>query len=489
MKLKMKAKMMKTVVMWICFMTAMSACSQTQTGYTITGQLEGLQGAKLFFSNGDGKMERTPPVVVNEDGSFEINGSYKGDGIFMASLTNFNMVQHFAGGAAIGGTIHFAVQNGDNIRITSTKDNFKWATVTGNKYNEHLSEYRKLVRKNKTKIADLHTELSELAKNNADENKINKKKEKIAALQKKINQMVLDFVKQDPDEVMNAVVLKNEVSAMTYEECNEGYQSLSDKVKASEQGEFVRKYVTIKKNAKATAIGQLAKDFEKVDREGNLIRLSDFRGKKYVLLDFWGSWCGACRASHPHLKELYAKYKDEGLEIIGIADERTRDGRERWLKAIEEDGIPWLQILNNEGQEKTDVIELYGITAFPTKILIDKEGRIILNEKGTKFAGKATKGPVAAALGKSAISSAPNNSGSISINMNSSAGSGSAATSSSAASKNKGSANSSSGMTFNMNGSQNPKTITMGKGKPNVQTKNKQNAVSLDDKLKAIFEK
>ena len=487
----MKLKKMKTIVMCLCLVTAMSACFRTQTGYTITGQLEGMHGTKFLFTDGAGKKERPSPVVVDEDGSFEISGSYEGDGVFMASLVSFNIntAQGSQGGASIGGPLHFAVQNGDNIRITSTKDNLKWATVTGNKYNEHLNEFRKLVKKNKVEIVDMLTDMGKLVKNNADENKINQKKEKIAALQKKTNQMVLDFIKQDPDEVMNAFVLKNVVAAMAYEEYNEGYQSLSDEVKASEWGQTVHKYLAFKKNVKATAVGQMAKDFEKVDKEGNLIRLSDFRGKKYVLLDFWGSWCAPCRAGHPHLKDLYAKYKDEGLEIIGIADERTRDGRERWLKAIEEDGIPWLQILNNEGKEKTDVVELYGITVFPTKILIDKEGRIILNEKGGTMAGKA-KGSVSGAVtgtsstsavaAKSTGSSGSNNSGAMRFNMNSSADSSSAATSSGAASKNKGQANSNTAVCFNFN--------NLG-GLPNLLATKKQQKVGLDDKLKAIFEK
>ena len=480
----MRLKKMRTIVMCLCLVVTIGACAQTQTGYTITGQLEGLQGSKLLFNSGAGTKERTPPVVVNEDGSFEINGSHEGDGVYIAALVSFNIktAQGSGGVVAIGDALQFAVQNGDHIRITSTKDNFKWATVTGNAYNEYLNEYRKLVKKNKVKMGDLNTEISELVQNNADENKVNQKEEKMAALQKKTNQMVLDLIKQDPDQLMNAVVLRSEMSTMTYEEYNEGYQSLSDKVKASELGQTVLKSVAFKRNITTTAVGEMAKDFEKVDKDGNLIRLSDFRGKKYVLLDFWGSWCGPCRASHPHLKELYAKYKDEGLEIIGIADERSRNGREAWLKAIEEDGLPWLQILNNQGQEKTDVVEMYGITAFPTKILIDKEGRIILKEKGTKMAAtaKGSKSPAASTMagtasksvaGKSTGSSGSNNSGAKRISMNSAAGSGSAATSSSAASK----------------GQANSMTVSMG-GSPNVQTKKKQ-GVSLDDKLKAIFEK
>ena len=90
-----------------------------------------------------------------------------------------------------------------------------------------------------------------------------------------------------------------------------------------------------------------------------------------MLLDFWGSWCGPCRASHPHLKALQAHYGPQGLEVINI-----------WLKAVEEDQMTWTQILNNEDREVCDVVKLYGITAFPTKVLIDPEGKIIVKTVG-----------------------------------------------------------------------------------------------------------
>ncbi|WAC42663.1 TlpA family protein disulfide reductase [Pedobacter sp. SL55] len=96
---------------------------------------------------------------------------------------------------------------------------------------------------------------------------------------------------------------------------------------------------------------------------------------------FWGSWCGPCRASHPHLKELYSKYKADGFEIIAIAQETAKnldDARAAWLKAIEEDQINWVHILNRDGVEQQNILKDYGVNSFPTKILVDKDGKIIL---------------------------------------------------------------------------------------------------------------
>ncbi len=114
--------------------------------------------------------------------------------------------------------------------------------------------------------------------------------------------------------------------------------------------------------------GTEAIDFTKTDLKGKSLPLSSFRGK-YVLLDFWGSWCVPCRKGNPHLKELYQRYKSRGFDIIGIAADNTTP--DAWKKAIETDDLPWHHILLDDLDKK------YNITSYPTKILIDKNGIII----------------------------------------------------------------------------------------------------------------
>lgn len=127
----------------------------------------------------------------------------------------------------------------------------------------------------------------------------------------------------------------------------------------------------------------------KKDGNGKPVNFEVLKGK-YVLLDFWGSWCGPCRASHPHLKELYSKYKNKGFEIVGIAQEHSASAADRllWTEAIAKDGLTWTQVLNNENRDKFDVVSEYGVTAFPTKILLDKEGNIIARYIGNSFGGE-----------------------------------------------------------------------------------------------------
>jgi thiol-disulfide isomerase/thioredoxin len=126
----------------------------------------------------------------------------------------------------------------------------------------------------------------------------------------------------------------------------------------------------------------MAKDFTALDINGKSLQLSDFKGK-YVLLDFWASWCVPCRKGNPHLKELYAKYQSKGCEVIGVSDDdRNHDA---WKKAVDQDGLPWHQVLRGLDIDKkmrgikneSDISEKYGINSLPTQILIDATGKII----------------------------------------------------------------------------------------------------------------
>jgi len=129
----------------------------------------------------------------------------------------------------------------------------------------------------------------------------------------------------------------------------------------------------------------------KMDMQGKPVDFNALKGH-YVLLDFWGSWCRPCRASHPHLKELYAKYKDKGFEIVGIATEHAKTKEEcikLWTNAVSEDGLTWLQVLNNENAAKFDAVKEYNVTAFPTKILLDKDGNVIGRYVGNGSGGEA----------------------------------------------------------------------------------------------------
>lgn len=119
------------------------------------------------------------------------------------------------------------------------------------------------------------------------------------------------------------------------------------------------------------AADDLAPDFELPDLQGNPLKLSSLRGK-YVVLDFWGSWCIWCIRGIPAMKEAYAKHKDK-MEILGVD---CRDTEEKWKAAVNEHQLPWLQVrCNDEQLPKVGVA--YQLQGFPTKVIIDPEGKLV----------------------------------------------------------------------------------------------------------------
>ncbi len=159
------------------------------------------------------------------------------------------------------------------------------------------------------------------------------------------------------------------------------YDTLTPAVKKSY---FGGKLESIVSSATKTAVGQMAPEFSQADTSGNPISLSSLRGK-YVLIDFWASWCGPCRQENPNIVKAYAAYKDKGFDILGVSlDQQKSD----WLKAIETDKLYWNQVSDLKYWEN-DVAKLYGIQSIPASFLLDKEGRIIAkNLRGAELEAK-----------------------------------------------------------------------------------------------------
>lgn len=128
---------------------------------------------------------------------------------------------------------------------------------------------------------------------------------------------------------------------------------------------------------KASTPGNPARDFSLTDIDGNNISLSDFRGR-WVLLDFWGTWCGWCIKGFPAMREFHNAYGDR-CKIIAID---CNDPEERWRDFVTERELPWINLINDPSSSANNAAKLYGIEAFPTKILIDPEGIIRLFIKG-----------------------------------------------------------------------------------------------------------
>jgi thiol-disulfide isomerase/thioredoxin len=189
------------------------------------------------------------------------------------------------------------------------------------------------------------------------------------------------FITTHPDSYVSAFQLALYATRWSVDTVRMLYNRLKPKIQESLYGKDVSKTINGIDN---NSSGKIAKIFTNQDINGQSINLLNFRGK-YVLLDFWASWCIPCRQGTPHLIQLFKKYHDEGLNIIGVSDD---DNVKAWKMAIEKEGVGiWYNILSvikinstghtNKTNKYESISEKFGIHVLPTKILIDKSGLII----------------------------------------------------------------------------------------------------------------
>lgn len=137
--------------------------------------------------------------------------------------------------------------------------------------------------------------------------------------------------------------------------------------------------------------GQPAPEIKLPDPSGQTLSLHEMKGK-VVLVDFWASWCGPCRKNNPNLVALYSKYKDQGFEILGVSIDKSKTD---WARAIEKDGLTWVQVLDPGGWDAQSTLD-YGVEAIPASFLIDKSGVI----RGVNLEGRELEATVRKLVGK-----------------------------------------------------------------------------------------
>ena len=148
--------------------------------------------------------------------------------------------------------------------------------------------------------------------------------------------------------------------------------------KSLDGNKYVKQMESLIAKKEAIQVGKIAPDFTLPDPDGKPVSLKDFRGK-YVLVDFWASWCPDCRRENPFIIEAYNKYKNKNFTILGVSLDRNR---EAWVNGIEKEGLIWTQVSDLK-YWSSDVVDLYAIRWIPTGILLDPDGKILnisLNE-------------------------------------------------------------------------------------------------------------
>lgn len=186
------------------------------------------------------------------------------------------------------------------------------------------------------------------------------------------------FIFKHPDSYVSLGLVQMKGVVIEPQKFKPFYDALSKRLRNTETGIKLGERLAI---AEKTEIGKPAINFTQNDTEERPVSLASLKGK-YVLVDFWASWCGPCRAENPNVLKAYNKYKDKNFEIIGVS---LDDKKAPWLEAIKKDGLPWIHVSDLKGWQN-EVAKEYGVIAVPQNFLIDPNGVIIAkNLRGEKL--------------------------------------------------------------------------------------------------------
>jgi peroxiredoxin len=363
---------MKKLLFFLVLSLPMLAFAQVPQPFNVTGKFGSLN-AKIYlgYQLGSSKILDSAQIV---NGSFE----FKGDLIY-PSLAILIIDYKGVGSSKLDvGTnadkLIFYLDKG-TINLKSPDSAYK-AQIIGSPIND---QYKKLLAINDEASAKTSKLMTDEVKASTGQpttaSQQNKMQAKLKALQTDYHSALKNFILANPDSYLSLLTLAslggptpdpNEIEPLL--------NGLSKELRETETARALRNGL---ESLKTTAIGAMAPDFEQADTLGHPVRLSSFRGK-YVLLDFWASWCAPCRQENPNIVKVYNKFKNKNFTIIGISLDR-QGGTFAWLNAIRKDHLTWTQLSDLKFWNNA-VAQLYFVQSIPKNFLIDPTGKIIAQD-------------------------------------------------------------------------------------------------------------
>ena len=341
--------MRKLLLSIVAASMTLAACN-AQSGYKVTGTVEGMPDGKAIIATVNGSSLDTLAKADVKNGSFEFTGN-------VSEPTGAYIM-------VIGqrGAIPFMLENA-NITVNAGQAGL---TVTGS---EGQKIYDQFMAINATAQQEAMKLQQEYQAANGDQAKIQAIQEAYAKLMTDAQAKETELIKANPDSYVSTFVIVSGMGQMEYEQLKERYNLLGEKAKASAQGKAIAAQIA---KLESTAIGQIAPNFTITTPEGESISLYDIKGK-VKLIDFWASWCGPCRGENPHVVEIYKEYHPKGLEIFGVS---LDNNKEAWVKAIADDGLVWKHGSDLKGWQSAPV-QLYSVSGIPHTVLLDENNKII----------------------------------------------------------------------------------------------------------------